>query len=103
MSGCLVSFVRRRMGARETLTREVPTGTTLLDAARGAGLPIARACTGRGLCGRCDLEILGGQGWLSPESADERETRERDGIPAARRLACQARVRGPVLATASYW
>ena len=100
---CAVSFVRRRGGARETVTRDVPEGSTLLDAARGASLPIARACMGRGLCGRCDLEILAGQGWLSPETPEERETRERDGIPAARRLACQARVAGPVLATASYW
>jgi ferredoxin len=100
---CTVSFVRRRMGVREKLTREVPEGTTLLDAARGAGLPIARACTGRGLCGCCDLEILDGQGWLSPETAEEREIRERDGIPAARRLSCQAHVAGPVLVTAGYW
>ena len=100
---CSVSFVRRSGGVRRTLTREVPEGSTLLDAARGAGLPIARACTGRGLCGRCDLEILDGNGWLSPETLEERETRERDAIPSARRLACQARVRGPVLVTASYW
>jgi ferredoxin len=103
MTTCAVSFVRRRMGVPETLTRDVPEGTTLLDAARSAGLPIASACTGRGLCARCDLEILRGQGSLSPESADERETRERNGIPPAWRLACQARVGGRVVATAKYW
>ena len=103
MTTCAVSFVRRRMGVPETLTRDVPKGTTLLDAARGAGLPIARACSSRGLCARCDLEILDGQGSLSPEAPDEREIRERNGIPPARRLACQARVGGPVRATASYW
>jgi ferredoxin len=98
-----VSFVRRRGGARETVVREVDEGTTLLDAARAAGLPIARACTGRGLCGRCDLEILDGAASLSPEAEDERETRERDHLPAARRLSCQARVHGPVRATTGYW
>lgn len=86
-----------------TLCCEVPEGATLLDAARAAGLPIARACTGRGLCGRCDLEILEGLGSLSPEAPDELETRERDGLAASRRLSCQARVHGPVVATASYW
>ena len=100
---CLVGFVRRRSGIRETLTREVLEGTSLLDAARAAGLPIARACTGRGLCGRCDLEVLDGHGCLSPETPDEREIRERDDIPSARRLACQARVCGPVRVTAGYW
>jgi ferredoxin len=98
-----VSFRRRRNGVHETLTREVPGGNTLREAARAAGLPIARACNGRGLCGRCDLEILDGQGWLSPETPDERETRERDGLPAARRLACLAQVLGPVSATTGYW
>jgi len=100
---CSVSFVKRRKGVPETLARDVAVGTTLLDAARGAGLPIARACTGRGLCGRCDLEIVGDASGLSPESADERATREREGIPPARRLACRAHVTGPVRATASYW
>ena len=100
---CAVSFLRRRGGVRETLIREVAAGTTLLEAARAAGLPIARACTGRGLCGRCDLEILDGSGWLSAEAEDERETRERDRLPASRRLSCQARVQGPVRATAGYW
>lgn len=100
---CEVRFERRHRGARETLTREVPEGTTLLDAARSAGLPIARACGERALCGRCDLEILEGRGCLTAESADERETRERNALPAAGRLACQARVHGPVRATAGYW
>lgn len=100
---CRVSFQRRRNGARETLASEVPDGTTLLDAARAVGLPIARACTGRGLCGRCDLEILDGGACLSREAEDERETRERDGLPPSRRLSCQARVHGPVRATAGYW
>jgi ferredoxin len=100
---CAVRFERRHRGTRETLLREVPEGTTLLDAALSAGLPIARACGERALCGRCDLEILEGGGRLSPESADERETRERIALPAARRLACQARVHGSVRATAGYW
>ncbi len=100
---CTVRFRRRRGGVHETLTQEVPEGATLLDAARAVGLPIARACTGRGLCGRCDLEILAGAGGLSPESPDERETRERIGLPGSQRLACLARVHGPVSATAGYW
>jgi len=100
---CVVSFLRRRGGVSETVRREVPEGTTLLDAARGAGLPIARACTGRGLCGRCDLDILEGASGLSPEAEDEREIRERDRLSASRRLSCQARVHAPVLATTGYW
>ncbi|MEN8161172.1 MAG: 2Fe-2S iron-sulfur cluster-binding protein [Myxococcota bacterium] len=98
-----VRFLRRHAGVRETLTRDVAEGTTLLDAARGAGLPIARACGERALCGRCDLEILDGNGGLSPETPVERETLTRNAPRGARRLACQARVQGPVCATAGYW
>lgn len=87
----------------ETLIREVPEGTTLLDAAHDAGLPIAHACGARALCGRCDLEILDGARQLSGETAAEQATRQRNALPARRRLACQARVQGPVTATAGYW
>ena len=96
-------FVRRKAGGRETLAREVARGTTLLEAARAAGLPIARACGERALCARCDLEILAGREHLSDEAPDERETRARAGLPPNGRLACQARVEGFVTATAGYW
>jgi len=81
----------------------VPEGTTLLDAARAAGLPLAQACGARALCGRCDLEILEGANRLSDESADERAARRRNAVADPRRLACQARVHGTVTATAGYW
>ncbi len=36
-------------------------GTTLLDAAREAGVRIRNDCSGKGVCGRCLVEILSGQ------------------------------------------
>lgn len=78
-------------------------GTSLLEAARSAGLPIASACSGGGLCARCGLDILEGNASLSEESAEEREVKRRNRIPAEWRLACQALVRGSLSATASYW
>jgi ferredoxin len=98
-----VSFVRRVRGELATLTARVDDGTTLLAAARAAGLPIASACSGASLCARCGLEILTGAGALDPERDDERVQKQRNRIPPAQRLACRAGVHGGVTATAAYW
>ena len=39
----------------------VPAGTSLLEAARRAGLPVASACGADGICARCGLDILEAQ------------------------------------------
>jgi ferredoxin len=98
-----VSFVRRAGGAQETRTTRVADGTTLLDAARGAGLPIASACSGIALCARCGLVILAGSDALDPEREDEVRQKQRNRVPAEQRLACRAGVHGDVRATAAYW
>lgn len=87
----------------EAILHPVAEGTTLLEAARAAGLPIARACAGMGLCSRCGIQVLEGLDSLSAESAEEREAKLRNRIPGQWRFACQAVVRGPVTATATYW
>ena len=99
----IVSFVRREREERVALETRVADGVTLLEAARAAGLPIASACAGAALCARCGLAILAGADALDPELADERRQKARNRIPAQQRLACRARVHGPVTATAAYW
>lgn len=81
----------------------VDDGATLLDAALSAGLPVARACGGEGLCARCGLRVLEGGVALSPEGGDEAEAKERNRVPGEWRLACLARVHGPLEVTAGYW
>ena len=98
-----VTFLRRRGGAAVEQVARVPDGMTLLDAARGAGLPIASACSGEALCARCGLTILSGAAALDPERADERVQKELNRIAPEQRLACRAGVHGPVVATAAYW
>jgi ferredoxin len=98
-----VRFLRRRDGEVDTLRQRVETGTTLLEAARRAGLPVARACAERTLCGRCALRIVEGAAALSPEAPGEAEAKRRNRVPAELRLACACTVKGPVCATASYW
>ncbi len=81
----------------------MPRGTTLLDAARGAGLPMASACGADGLCARCGLRVHAGAGNLSPEGEAETRVKHRNRIDLALRLACRAAVRGDVEVSASYW
>jgi len=80
-----------------------PAGTTLLDAALGAGLPVARSCGADGVCARCGLRIVEGADSLSPEAPDETRIKQRNRIDAELRLACRAKIHGDVVATAQYW
>jgi ferredoxin len=98
-----VRFQCRSAGETRFIRVDVAEGTTLLDAAQEAGLPIARACDADGLCGRCGLSVLEGASHLTEESADETAAKERNRVPVEQRLACLCSVRGPVVATASYW
>jgi len=82
---------------------ELPAGATLLAAAQRARLPVARACGAAGLCARCGLRILRGAASLEPESAEEARAKRANRVDPELRLACRARVRGEVTATAPYW
>ena len=81
----------------------VAAGSTLLAAVQRAGLPIARACGGEALCGRCGVTPLAGAGALSPEDASETRAKRRNRVAPAQRLACRARVSGDLEVTAGYW
>jgi ferredoxin len=84
-------------------TLQVPPGTTLLEAAREAGLPMASACGADGICGRCGVRVLTGVAALSAETEPERLVKQRNRIDPDARLACRARVSGDVEVTAAYW
>lgn len=99
----MTCVVRFRTSAPEARSLEVPVGTTLLEAARLAGLPLARACGGEGLCGRCGLRVLAGGEGLAPPSAAEQRAKQRNRVPAELRLACRLELCGAVEVTAAYW
>jgi ferredoxin len=81
----------------------VTTGTTLLDAARHAGLPVANSCGADGICGRCGLTLLDGAEDTEAESKSEQEIKERNRIDPELRLACRVEVRCDLTVTAPYW
>ncbi len=95
-----VCFATSRGERREI---DVPSGTLVLDAARRAGLPMARACGERQVCGRCVVEVRRGHSGLSPEAPRETRVKARNGIARDTRLACCARVAGDLEIAASYW
>jgi ferredoxin len=85
------------------LVARVPSGTTLLEAARSVGLPVASACGADGVCARCGMQILAGAESLGAETEREVTIKQRNRIDAELRLACRVRITAPLTATASYW
>lgn len=72
----------------DKVTVEVERGTTVLEAARAAGVGLAAGCGGRGTCGNCAVAVLVD----GLEAPDDIESHALIGAPAAKRLACRARV-----------
>ena len=82
-------------------------GTTVLDAARRLGVDIDSVCGGRGICGRCQVEVSEGEhakhaivsaaSHLSPIGDVERAYAADRGLASGRRLGCTARVVGELV------
>ncbi|MEH6403428.1 MAG: ASKHA domain-containing protein [Sneathiella sp.] len=80
------------------------TGTPLLDAARSLGVDIDSVCGGRGICGRCQINLVEGEfakhgltsraESLSPHADAENKFHKRRGLKEGRRLSCHATLQG---------
>jgi len=68
---------------------------SLLEVIEGCGMRIEAGCR-MGMCGADPVAIRSGAEYLSPIDVDERNTLERLGLAATTRMACCARVQGPV-------
>ncbi|MEA3337636.1 MAG: ASKHA domain-containing protein [Chloroflexota bacterium] len=88
---------------------EVTAGTSLLVAARQAGVEIESICGGRQTCGKCQVQIEEGSfarydirsspDHVSAESERERDYHERKGLKPGCRLSCAALVEGDLVVT----
>jgi ferredoxin/hemoglobin-like flavoprotein/tRNA A-37 threonylcarbamoyl transferase component Bud32 len=88
-----------RVGFRERGERVIalaPEGATLLDVSLGAGISHYHACGGNARCSTCRVVVVEGRDSLSPRTEAEQQIATRRKWPVTTRLACQARVRGPV-------
>ena len=74
------------------ITVWVRSGTTVLEAARHAGIVLPAPCGGRGVCGACGVRVLSGE--LAAPSDEERSGLRRAGEGV--RLACRAQIESPV-------
>jgi adenylate cyclase len=74
---------------RRTIT--VPSGLSILEASRWAGIPHESVCGGRGRCSTCRVRILEGTDKLVPPDILEQRTLRRIGAAPNVRLACQVR------------
>lgn len=82
--------VRLDYGERKSITQ--PTGLSVLEMSRIAGIPHASVCGGRGRCSTCRVRVGGDdRARLPPASPDEAKVLARVGAPANVRLACQLR------------
>ena len=89
----LLGATRRRRASRLRRTPAAstqPTGLTILEMSRIAGIPHASVCGGRGRCSTCRVRIGGAdRAKLPPPSPEEQKVLARVGAPANVRLACQ--------------
>ena len=67
-------------------------GTTILEAAREAGVYIDAPCNGKGLCGGCRVRVMEGEA-EAPTAAESSLVRPGD-RELGYRLACMTRIRG---------
>ncbi len=83
-------------------------GTSVLEAARRLGVDLDSVCGGRGVCGRCQVDVAEGAfakhalesraDHASPWSAvEQRFVDKRGAFPPGRRLGCQATICGDLL------
>jgi uncharacterized 2Fe-2S/4Fe-4S cluster protein (DUF4445 family) len=99
--GALVLFMPSGRRGRFAL------GTPLLDAARTLGVYVESVCGGRGLCGRCQIEVVDGvfakhgitsrADNLSQAVETEAPYRRRGVLSDARRLSCAGHIRGDLV------
>ncbi|MEO1066718.1 MAG: ASKHA domain-containing protein, partial [Pseudomonadota bacterium] len=84
-----------------------PLGTPILDAARDLGVYVESVCGGRGICGRCQVEVQEGKfakhgitssdQHISPFGAKEARYKDLRGLDDGRRLSCSATVQGDLV------
>ena len=77
-------------------TGEVPGGVTLLEAARLLGVDLNHYCGGTCSCGTCRVVVVDGLRLLSRAEGREEMVLGASSTARGDRLACQARVLGPV-------
>jgi len=80
-----------------------PGGKSLLSAAMEMGVRLDHFCGGECSCGTCRVEIIDGSQNLSRQDGMEQMVLGATNVAAGNRLACQARILGPVRVRVPEW
>ena len=95
-----VATVRFEPTGREA---KVVYDTNLLDAVLQTGLGLGQSCDGIALCGFCRVQVMEGFENLTSMGEEERKVLAAQHAGDNERLACCARISGPVTVTTDYW
>jgi uncharacterized 2Fe-2S/4Fe-4S cluster protein (DUF4445 family) len=106
--GPLPLSVRRVVFTPSGKRGEFAEGVSLLEAARALGVDLDSVCGGRGICGRCQVDVTQGDfakhaihsnaDHVTPSAEVEaRYASKRGAFSAGRRLGCQARICGDLV------
>ena len=95
-----VATIRCEPSGREV---RVVHETNLMDAILQTGLALGQSCDGTALCGFCRVSVLEGPENLTPAGSEEQKVLAAEHAGDDERLACCARIHGPVTLTADYW
>jgi uncharacterized 2Fe-2S/4Fe-4S cluster protein (DUF4445 family) len=88
MTSCQIDF--EPIGKRVDVAKD----STLLDAARQAGIGLAAVCGGEGTCGRCRVVLMSGE-VTPPVDADRRFLSQME-LSSGQRLACRCHIHSNV-------
>ena len=95
---------RSRWPGRPDIVIPGDENTSIYEALRSGGRPIASACTGDAVCGRCTVHVLHGAGLTTAMDDEEQGVLERHEADADERLACRTWIRGDgIVVGTDYW
>ena len=79
------------------ICKEIPIGTSLLDAADAMGVELRHDCGGFATCSTCRVVVIEGMPHLTEIDLDEENMLEEAKLDPPYRLSCQAKIRGDVV------
>ena len=85
---------------QKNIILEVAHGANLMASLQKSNIPVASSCLGDGICGKCQMLVLG-----NVESPAEIEigTLQRNKMDDDQRLSCQIAVTSDLTVTTTYW
>ena len=91
--------------SRSKLPLEIPHlgDNSLMQDILAAGWPVASSCGGKGVCAKCQVEVVAGAENLSPANEVEVFAKNKGKWPQNIRMSCQCLALGDCSITCSYW